>query len=234
MTLANLRRMSDRRLATLASLLGLTFLVYAAVGARMAYSGNTHFVSLVWNLFLAWIPFVLALAVYDGLRRGAGRTPLVVSGALWLLFLPNAPYIVTDLKYVGEWLGAPIWYDAGLASAAAGIGLVLGFASLYLMQAVVRRVAGTVNAWFFVVGALALSSFGVYLGRFQRWNSWDVFVQPGAVFADLWGAATNPADHLGAAAVAVLFAGFLGAGYLVFYSFLNAAASSSRDARPSR
>jgi uncharacterized membrane protein len=230
--------MSNRRLATFASLLGLSFLVCAMVGARVIYSGNLHFVSLIWNLFLAWIPFLLALAVHDGFARGARRLPLAVGGVLWLLFLPNAPYIVTDLKYVGEWLGAPIWYDAVLVSGAAGIGLVLGFASLYLMQTVVRRAAGALNAWFFVVGMLALSSFGVYLGRFQRWNSWDVFVQPGALFADVWQAATNPTAHLGAAAVAVLFTAFLAATYLVFYSFLTASASSSsrisRDAKPSR
>jgi uncharacterized membrane protein len=224
--------MSDRRLATFASLLGLSFLVCVMVGARVIYSGNLHFVSLIWNLFLAWIPFLLALAVHDGFARGARRLPLVVGSVLWLLFLPNAPYIVTDLKYVGEWLGAPIWYDAVLVSAAAGIGLVLGFASLYLMQTVVRRAAGVLNAWFFVVGTLALSSFGVYLGRFQRWNSWDVFVQPGALFADVWQAATNPTAHLGAAAVAVVFTAFLAATYLVFYSFLSASRSLSREPGP--
>jgi uncharacterized membrane protein len=224
--------MSDRRLATCASLLGLSFLVWAMVVARVIYSGNLHFVSLLWNLFLAWIPFVLAITVHEGFARGVRRLPLVVGGVLWLLFLPNAPYIVTDLKYVGEWLGAPIWYDAVVASTAAGIGLVLGFASLYLMQAVVRRAAGAFNAWFFVIGVLALSSFGVYLGRFQRWNSWDVFVQPEALFADVWRAAINPTAHLDAAAVAVVFTAFLAATYLAFYSFLRATRALSREPRP--
>jgi uncharacterized membrane protein len=224
--------MSDRRLATCASLLGLSFLVCAMVVARVIYSGNLHFVSLLWNLFLAWIPLVLAITVHEGFARGVRRLPLVVGGVLWLLFLPNAPYIVTDLKYVGEWLGAPIWYDAVLASMAASIGLVLGFASLYLMQTVVRRAAGAFNAWFFVIGVLALSSFGVYLGRFQRWNSWDVFVQPEALFADVWRAAINPTAHLDAAAVAVVFTAFLAATYLAFYSFLSATRALSREPGP--
>jgi uncharacterized membrane protein len=230
--------MSDRRLATVASLLGLTLLVYAMVGVRVVYSGNEHYVALVWNLFLAWIPFALALAVYGGFRRGTRRVALVVGGALWLLFFPNAPYIVTDLGYLGEWTGAPLWYDVVLASAAAWAGLALGFVSLYLMHAVVRSLFGAINAWFFVLGALALSSFGIYLGRFERWNSWDLFVRPRALLGDIWTAAMNPGEQVLAVAVTVLFTAFLAATYLVFYSFISASASfstsASGDARRTR
>jgi uncharacterized membrane protein len=223
--------MSDRRLATVASLLGLTLLVYAMVGVRVAYSGNDHYVALVWNLFLAWVPFVLALAVYGGFRRGARGLPLLVGGALWLLFLPNAPYIVTDLKYIGEWTGAPIWFDVVLASGAAWAGLALGFLSLYLMHAVVRSLFGALNAWCFVLGALALSSFGIYLGRFERWNSWDLFVRPRALLGDIWSGAMNPGAQVEAVGVTVAFTVFLAATYLVFYSFLSFSSSTSRDAR---
>jgi uncharacterized membrane protein len=230
--------MSDRRLATLGSLLGLTLLVYAMVGVRVAYSGSPHYGALVWNLFLAWIPLVVAVMVYDGFRRGASWLPLLLGGSLWLLFFPNAPYIVTDLKHLRTWDGMPIWYDVVLASAAAWAGLALGFVSLYLMQAVVRRLVGTVNAWFFVLAVLGLSSFGIYLGRFQRWNSWDLFVQPQALLADVWMPIAHPFDHPRTVAVTVLFTAFLAATYLVFYSFLTASASFSssvsRDARPIR
>jgi uncharacterized membrane protein len=221
----------SRRLATVASLLGLTLLVYAMVGVRVAYSGNDHFVALVWNLFLAWVPFVLALAVYGGFRRGAGPVALVAGGALWLLFLPNAPYIVTDLKYIGEWRGVPIWFDVVLASGAAWAGLALGFLSLYLMHSVVRSLLGALNAWCFVLGALALSSFGIYLGRFERWNSWDLFVRPRALLGDIWSGAMNPAAQVEAVAVTIAFTAFLAATYLVFYSFVSFSGPASRDAR---
>jgi uncharacterized membrane protein len=223
--------MSDRRLATVASLLGLTLLVYAMVGVRVAYSGNDHYVALVWNLFLAWVPFVVALAVYAGFRRGAGRLPLAAGGALWLLFLPNAPYLVTDLGYLGEWRGAPLWYDVVLASGAAWAGLALGFLSLYLVHAVVRSLFGALNAWFFALGALALSSFGIYLGRFERWNSWDLFVRPRALLGDIWSGAMNPGAQVEAVAVTIAFTVFLAATYLVFYSFVSFSGSPSRDAR---
>jgi uncharacterized membrane protein len=223
--------MSDRRLAILGSLLGLTLLVYAMVGVRVAYSGSPHWGALVWNLFLAWIPCVLALAVYDGFRRGSGRLPLLAGGVLWLLFFPNAPYIVTDLKHLRTWDGAPIWFDVVMASAAAWAGLALGFVSLYLMQSVVRRVVGAVNAWLFVLLVLTLSSFGIYLGRFQRWNSWDVFTEPGRLARNVWPHLAQPHEHPRTVAVTVLFTAFLAATYLVFYSFLSFASSTSRDTR---
>jgi uncharacterized membrane protein len=211
--------MSDRRLALLGSLLGLTLLVYAMVAVRVVYSGSPHYGALVWNLFLAWIPLVIALVVYDGFRRGASRVALLVGGALWLLFFPNAPYIVTDLKHLRTWDGAPIWFDVVMASAAAWAGLALGFVSLYLMQTVVRRLVGAVNAWFFVLAVLALSSFGIYLGRFQRWNSWDVFTSPGRFAHNVLPHLAQPHEHPRTVAVTLLFTVFLAATYLVFYSF---------------
>ena len=134
------------------------------------------------------------------------------------MFFPNAPYIVTDLKYLRTWTGAPIWYDAILLSAAAGAGLLLGFASLYVMQTVIRRALGTLSAWLFVVGVLGLSSFGVYLGRIQRWNSWDVFTRPRVLATDLWSGLENPLEHPKVIAGTIVFTVFLGATYLVFYA----------------
>jgi uncharacterized membrane protein len=210
--------MSNRRLAILAALGGLSALVVAMVAVRVVYTGNSQYVSLVWNLFLAWIPFVLALHVYEGYRRGASTLSLWAGGLLWLVFFPNAPYIVTDFKYLRTWSGAPIWYDAVLLSAAAGGGLLLGFASLYTMQTVIRRALGTLGAWLFVVGVLGLSSFGVYLGRIQRWNSWDVFTRPRVLATDLWSGLVNPLEHPKVIAGTIVFTVFLGATYLIFYA----------------
>jgi len=214
--------MSDRRLAILGSLAGLSALVVAMVGVRVVYSGNNDNAELVWNLLLAWIPFGLALQVYEGYRRGSARAYLLIGGVLWLLFFPNAPYIVTDFKWLRDSTGAPVWYDVVLISAGAWAGLLLGFISLYLMQAVVRRALGALNAWLFVLFALVLSSFGIYLGRFQRSNSWDVFVRPRTFAGDVWTRLGNPDEYARAVAVTVLFTAFLAATYLVFYSFARA------------
>jgi uncharacterized membrane protein len=225
--------MSGRRLAILASLAGLSALVVAMVAVRVSYSGNTYYEALVWNLMLAWIPFLLAIFVYDNRRRGGGGALLWATGVLWLVFFPNAPYIVTDFKWLRAWTGAPIWYDVVLVAAAAWCGLMLGFISLYLMQSVVQRALGSVRAWLFVLGVLAVSSFGIYLGRFQRWNSWDVFTRPRLLAHNVWPHVAHPHEHPKTIAVTALFTAFLAMTYLVFYSFAQTeAAEPLRGKRP--
>ena len=216
---------SHRRLAALGSLLLLSAFVVAMLAARAAYTGTLTYANLVWNLVLAWIPFLVALAVYDGYRRGAGRASVLGGSALWLLFFPNAPYIVTDLKWLREWGGAPIWFDVVLVTTAAWTGLILGFISLYLIQAVARRALGTVSSWAVVVAVLGASSFGIYLGRFERWNSWDLFVEPRLLVGDVVARLADPAAYPKTVAVTVLFTFFLSLTYLVFYSFMRLALS---------
>jgi len=157
--------------------------------------------------------------VYDRARTGVSTPALAAVGLLWLLFLPNAPYLVTDLKYVGRGEGVPVMYDVLLLSAAAWTGLLLGLTSLFLVHAIVRRLIGALRAWVFVLGVLALSSFGIYLGRVQRWNSWDVFVRPESLFGDIARGVFHPLSHPRPIAVTILFTSFLLATYLVFYSF---------------
>ena len=93
---------SRRRLVLLGGLLAGSALLVAGVGARVASTQSLDLTNLVWNLFLAWIPFVLALGLYDAARRGAAATSLLALGAVWLVFLPNAPYIATDVIWLGE------------------------------------------------------------------------------------------------------------------------------------
>ena len=100
---------------------------------------------LLWNLFLAWVPFVLALVVYDRYRRGTPLARLLPALVLWLLFLPNAPYIVTDFVHLSAARTPPLWFDGVELSAFAWTGMLLGFVSLYLVHAVVRHRFGAVD-----------------------------------------------------------------------------------------
>lgn len=205
-------------MVTFAALVGLSAAVVAMVAVRVASTGSPAFLNLPWNLILAWVPFALALVVYDQADRGASGMRLLVLGGVWLLFFPNAPYLVTDFKYLGWYDEAPWWYDVTLLAAAAVAGLALGLASLYLMHAVARRFWGSSKAWLGVGVVLVLGSFGVFLGRFERWNSWDVFTDPAPLFAQLARGVLNPLDYPHAIAATVAFAAFLGATYLVFYA----------------
>jgi uncharacterized membrane protein len=207
--------MSERRLAVLGVLVGLTALVLALVAVRVIYTQSLEKTSLAWNLVLAWIPFLLAVFLYDRVRRGAATHALAVPGILWLLFFPNAPYIVTDFKHLDESYGLAYWYDLALIATVAATGLLLGFVSLYLVQAVVRRAVDAKLSWAFVVVVLALSSFGIYLGRILRWNSWDPIARPHTVAGDLASAIASPEPRM--LAFTFIFTVFLSATYVSFY-----------------
>jgi uncharacterized membrane protein len=212
------RSVTTRRLIALGTLVGLSALVVVMVAVRISATGSLNYFNLVWNLVLAWIPLGLALILYDGARRGVAGRWLLSIGALWLLFLPNAPYLTTDLKYVRELGGAPVWYDAVMTGAAAFTGLALGFLSLFLVHAVAQRRFGAMWAWVSVWAILLVSSVGVFLGRFQRFNSWDVFTDPGAIVSDLAKGASDPLNYPKVIAVTIVFSAFLLGGYAVFYA----------------
>lgn len=216
--MALLRSLTARRLITLGALVGLSLLVTLMVAVRVSETGSLDYANLVWNLFLAWIPLGFALVLYDGARRGMRALWLLALGGLWLLFFPNAPYLMTDLKYLREFDGAPFWYDAVMAGSAAAAGLALGFLSLFLVHAVAQRRFGALWAWLGVWAMLLLSSVGVFLGRFQRFNSWDVFTDPKPIFADLAKGLSDPLNYPRVLAVTIVFSGFLVGGYAVFYA----------------
>ncbi|MCP9485841.1 MAG: DUF1361 domain-containing protein [Gaiellaceae bacterium MAG52_C11] len=210
------RDASRRRRAIYAALALLSLFSVALVWARYAYSQEPRFGWVIWNLFLAWIPFGLAVVVYDRHRAGTRAAMLLPLGALWLLFLPNAPYIVTDFKHLSPSAGVPLWFDIVVIAAPAWTGMLLGFLSLFLVQAVVRELAGRAAGWLVALGALGLASFGVYLGRVLRWNSWDVLTDPG-LLAQLDGVLNDPR----AVAMTILLSGFLTLSYLVLYAFMR-------------
>jgi uncharacterized membrane protein len=177
---------------------------------------------LVWNLFLAWIPFVLALLVYDRYRHGTSLARLAPALALWLLFLPNAPYIVTDFVHLSAAARPPLWFDGVELSAFAWTGMLLGFVSLLLVHAVLRHRFGDAPGWLAVLGVLVLVSAGVFLGRIKRWNSWDLLTQPRARLAQLDAHLADPTSLARATALTLALTAALAVAYVVFYALMAA------------
>jgi uncharacterized membrane protein len=206
-----------RRALTIPALLAASALCVGTVEYRGHHTGDPFYRFLVWNLVLAWVPFVLALVAYAGARRG-NRAAVAAPGVLWLLFFPNAPYLLSDFIHLHESEATPLWYDALMLAAFAWTGLLLGFASLYLMQMIWRRAAGEVVAWVGVVAALALASFGMYLGRFLRFNSWDALVRPSGIAHVIRTELENPFRHPRLVASLAVLTAALTIGYLVVYS----------------
>ena len=165
------------------------------VAGRTVYSHTNHFQFLVWNLFLAWIPLVLAALVYRIAARRDDRVRLILVpvALVWLLFFPNAPYIVTDLVHLGEFHdNVPSWFDVMLVAWYAWTGLLLGVVSLRLMHEIVARSRGSIAGWLFVVFVTLAGSIGIYVGRFLRWNSWSVFQAPLSLADTGWDRINQP------------------------------------------
>ena len=165
------------RLTMFFLLAGASIFSVAVWRVRTEFSQNGNYRFLIWNLFLAWIPFIIAYFTYT-MKFSKKQIYVVVPLAafFWLIFFPNAPYILTDFQHLaGSLRDVPVWYDVMLLIWFAFTGLMLGMVSLFLMQEVIRREFGRWIGWGFVALVSALTSAGVYVGRFLRWNSWDIF-----------------------------------------------------------
>jgi uncharacterized membrane protein len=211
----------------LPGLLAASALCTAAVVLRVHHTGLGYYRFLVWNLFLAWIPLLVALGAHAGPLRGrAGVTALT---PVWLLFFPNAPYIVSDFVHLHHGAAVPLWFDAMMLAGFATTGMLLGFASLYLMQIAWSRVAGRLVSWVGVGVTLFLASVGVYLGRVFRFNSWDVVVRPREIGRVLIAGLVNPAGHRFTVAALVLLTAALMLGYALLYGLTGLRTSAPRE-----
>ena len=188
---------------------------------RAIYYGHIAFVFFFWNLILAWVPLGTALAFYTlASRRSRRWFAMLCIGVVWFLFFPNAPYIVTDIVHLHPRPPVPYWYDIIAIMAFAQTGLFIGYLSLYLMQEVVRAWIGRWTGWAFALAMMALSSFGIYLGRFLRWNSWDALLDP---LDTLRNAArvVDPRINRQPLAFSATFFAFSLVCYLIVYSFTH-------------
>lgn len=213
-------KLSHRSLIALASLVFASLVCVALVLARWYLADVLDYRFMIWNLFLAWIPFAMAFAAYR-LHHVRGWSTLrgwVIAGCalVWLLFLPNAPYLLTDLVHLRYRSDTLVWYDLMLLLWFAGTGFMLGFGSIYLMQQVVSDRLGQVAGWVLAIGSIGLTSFGIYLGRFLRWNSWDVMRDPIPLFADIYYTFRHPITYIHVHAFWMLLALFLMCIYVMF------------------
>lgn len=170
-----------------------TLVCYALLLVRCWLMHGISRVGICHNILLAWIPCLLAIPLDCLLaNRPVRRLGTVLLGVLWLLFLPNAAYIVTDLVHWTRDKQLPKWFDWIFITNCAWVGLFLGYESIVLLHRRFARTWSESTGWGFVIAAYILSSAGIYFGRFMRWNSWDVARKP-AVMADQL-ASSNFAD----------------------------------------
>lgn len=180
----------------------------ALFAVRVMRSGTLKYAFLPWNLFLAAIPLYAA----HMLQKQRSQAMQAVWFAMWLLFLPNAPYIVTDFVHLRQRPFIPLWYDIALLAFYAATGLLLGYASVADVQRWVAERFSETKAWICSAAALVLCGAGIYIGRFLRWNSWDALINPIEVMASIRGRVVS---------VTFVYGFGLLVGYLAFRAFAS-------------
>lgn len=185
-------------------------------------NGNTEFWYLVWNLALAWIPLLLALWLERilHLRLWSGWLALLAT-FLWLIFLPNSFYVISDFVHLTEVPRADIVFDVVMLGSFAINGLLLGYLSLFLVHGELRkRLAGSASG-LIVAGVLLLSSFAIYIGRDLRWNTWDVIFSPASLLFDVSDRLLNPGAHPQLFSTTISFFIFLSSIYVVIFYMIR-------------
>ena len=211
----------------------LAYLVFGMVVTIYSRSiGNLFF---VWNVFLALLPFLLSQILIAYLaRQEKNRLVIVLLGFSWLVFFPNAPYMITDLIY----LGGSGYYNVGDASATnapniyhwtllvyISLGVVFaalsGLRSQYDIHMLLRERFGKNLSTAVMAAVCLLSGFGIYIGRFLRLNSWDV-LRPVSLLVRL-------REDLSSVSFlySLLFSAYIAASYIVFYILITAASNSA-------
>lgn len=194
------------KISSLDKLLAAFILFIAAMLlVRIAYANNLRYIFLLWNLFLAWIPFQLSVSIHNLKLNNRIKYVLI---AAWLLFFPNALYIITDLIHLeNSKADVPVWFDAILIFTSSVTGLILAFASLFLVERFLQNKLAQNHINKLLVGALFLGSFGVYIGRFLRWNSWDILANPVSLLVEIATHIIMPVQHFRTWVVTFLLTG---------------------------
>lgn len=181
---------------------------------RIKLNQSFFYLFLVWNVFLAIIPY--AITMYLNTKKEINKYQLIFWFLIWLAFLPNAPYIVTDFIHLTYGNGKLFWLDIIVLLSFALTGLLLFYLSILDMQKLLITTFKSTPINTLTISILLLCGFGVYLGRFLRYNSWEIISNPTILFFDVIEILTRPFQHSNAWLFTIGFGGFLAVGYWVF------------------
>lgn len=171
--------MNKYKLTIPKSILILIILAVVLNVFRVFLFDKFSFIYLLWNIFLAFIPFAISsILLYFASNHKLKKSLFFIGGIFWLLFIPNSPYIVTDLIHIGEIHAVPALYDSFLLFSSAWVGLLLGMYSIYHIEQILKMKYSQKITSTIIVIIMLFISFGIYLGRFLRFNSWDIFERP--------------------------------------------------------
>jgi uncharacterized membrane protein len=171
-------RNDAEQMLLLCSLFSMGLMVF-----RIVYTGYLLFAFLAWNLFLAYLPFLISKRMT--MQRPKRKWIFLFGAFAWLLFIPNAFYIITDLFHLDMNESVPLWYDLALLLSFAWTGLLFGILSVRQMEKLFEQAFNRKLDLFFILPVMALNGFGVFVGRYLRFNSWDVITTPIQLIKDI-------------------------------------------------
>ena len=181
----------------------------AMAGAGIVYTGRLVFPGLIWNLFLAWIPYALSKWMLANPAFTRNRWKMAAGFAGWILFVPNSFYILTDIFHLGEMHDVPLWYHLLLLVSFAWNGIVLGVLSVRHMEKIITSLLGREPGLAFLYPVMWLNALGVYIGRYWRYNSWDVVTNPFALSRDIARMIFHPGEYMYAWGMVFSFSVFM-------------------------
>ncbi len=192
---------------------------------RIFLTGVEGYQFLLWNLFLAWVPYGISV-IHERSARKWMSGILFIS---WFFFFPNAPYIVTDFvhlpwKYFGM---GTFWYDGVLIGMFSFTGLLFGLGSLFRIHRSLTKQVGQMVARVIVAIVIILSGVGMYLGRFLRWNSWDVALRPMDILRNAIGHYSDPLWFEHAVIFSMVFSLFIAISYMIFFGMYRLLSSKN-------
>ena len=194
----------------------LTLFCFSFSIFRFVYTDTKTFLFLNWNLFLAIIPWILSTLLIVMLKLSRSKWSLFGVLGIWLLFFPNAPYILTDLFHLRLQTAMPVWFDMTLILSFAWTGLLFGFLSLWDMEQLLSRSIKKKYVTILSVILLFIGSFGIYIGRYLRWNSWDIITKPFGLMYDIGDRIINPLSHPRTWGMTIIMGVFLN---ILYWSF---------------
>jgi uncharacterized membrane protein len=186
----------------------------ALVMARIAYTGKLTFIWLIWNLFLAWLPYRISSWLQQQPPVRANKWKFMATSLLWLLFIPNSFYILTDLFHLGVYHNVPNWFDLTLIVSFAWNGLLLGILSVRQMEKMMQPFLPGRHELFFIYPIMWLNALGVYIGRYPRFNSWDIITNPFGLIAYIGSLLCHPIQWKYAWGMVACFSVFMTLVYL--------------------
>lgn len=189
---------------------------------RLIGADNFRYWFMLWNLLLAWVAPLIAWWLVRRLRKTKWRTwQNILLTIIWLGFLPNSFYMVSDLIHVHQTGEISIYFDAVLFASFIFNGFIAGYLGTFLLHREALRRLAPLRAHALVVAVFALCGYAIYLGRVLRWNTWDAILQPAALLFDVSDNILNPLGHPQAFVVTLSFTLLISAFYFLAHEFVR-------------